>query len=227
MKYLYSLLLFVFIACHCDTTPTPTYGGCAGVSYATSSDSFQKLKSSGNISLDQAISLEYVGIERFYAFSIPAYYFNDSNSPNAYASQTSREIYLGVNLVAMQCTSGAAGCNSIPFILAHEYGHQNAYRNNYSFSIVKWGELYADFMAGAYLYARTYNNSSFNAYSIALSFANLGDYNFYDPNSHGTPQERYNAVNNGYTYAQQASNFGASWLSTTQISAYGYSLYGR
>jgi predicted metalloprotease len=96
------------------------------------------------------------------------------------------------------------------YVLAHEFGHYLQFRSRATFSdptaVVR--ELQADCLAG-YTMALTRVRSKDHAGFLERTFelaAALGDNAVYDPDHHGTPEQRVIALKTGYsTAARDAS----------------------
>ncbi|MBS1664771.1 MAG: hypothetical protein JST68_27240 [Bacteroidetes bacterium] len=95
------------------------------------------------------------------------------------------------------------GGTTIPVIMAHEYAHIV----DYKFGVlenagVKRAELFADYFAGLYMYLRVLKNETTDIAKCYESFRSMGDTDFGKPSTHGTPEERYKALNSGFKTAQ-------------------------
>lgn|SRR5690554_4292954 len=165
---------------------------------------------SGNVHFDQINIREYNLLTDVFGVYPDFYYLYDTGAPNAYATpenfigtNSDGTIMLGFNLIHSECgRSISRTCSSIPIILAHEFGHILDFK--YGTGLTgKNKELFADFIAGSYLYYRANMIGRLNIQEVAYSFFEKGEYNFNHPNHHGTPHQRYACLNAGYTLAQQ------------------------
>lgn len=91
------------------------------------------------------------------------------------------------------------GGTTIPMIMAHEYAHIL----DYKFGALqnagsKRSELFADFMAGLYMQWRVYHHIITDVNACLESFRSMGDTDFGNVDTHGSPTERYNALKKGY-----------------------------
>ena len=90
-------------------------------------------------------------------------------------------------------------------ICAHECTHIYQFINRinpaYGQVSVKRNELHADFFSGYFAGIRKIENRNYNAAVVAVSHQSLGDYNFNNPQHHGTPEERAAAVVRGFEVA--------------------------
>src|SRR5262249_42632574 len=64
-------------------------------------------------------------------------------------------------------------------------------------------ELHADFMAGIYMAGK---KPSIDLESYAHAFFKIGDDEFTNPDHHGTPEERYLALKEGYAHRRNKPN---------------------
>lgn len=123
-------------------------------------------------------------------------FLNDCDVPNALANPQDKSILFGT---AMARDLLAKFRSSIPLIqvLAHEWGHQIQFAFGDSWlnaATVAPKELEADMFSGFYLLLTKSNFpiSEMNS-SISAAFS-LGDWDFNNPNHHGTPQQRGAAI---------------------------------
>ncbi|MFO1123884.1 MAG: metalloprotease [Methylocystis sp.] len=94
-------------------------------------------------------------------------------------------------------------------ICAHEFGHILQYkldlmdRLNRGQTTVKRSELHADFLAGYFAGLRKLEKGKFKAAVYAVTQHKFGDTNYNDPNHHGTPEERAQAIIRGFKTAYE------------------------
>lgn len=132
---------------------------------------------------------------------------NAFTDPHAYPELLAKEgttpeecpdgtIFIGVSLIKAEYDETHGSLQSLPAVLAHEYGHvmQNHYRCPFQ---GKWRELHADFMAGYFIGHRERYRSQSVAEAMTTIY-NKGDYNFNEPGHHGTPAQRREAFLAGY-----------------------------
>lgn len=172
-------------------------------------------KSSGNLQFDNINNREYELLSSIFGIRPDFYYLYDFGMPNAYA--TSRisnpnlpdgTVMLGFSLIKEECFNSPSGtCSAVPIILAHEFAHILDFKFGTGLS-GKYKELFADYIAGSYLYHRANRIGHLNIQEVATSFFSKGGYDFNNPNFHGTPQERYNCLSAGYVLAEQYSRQG-------------------
>lgn len=184
--------------------------GCLSSSYGGGNSGYRQLdNSSGNNSIDMLVLSETNYLRSAFAVNCAVYFYQDpSSSPNAEASpdisinyMPDGTVVLGYNMIRKQLSINKWG-STIPYILAHEFGHILCFKMGWEFSAgqstVKLDELFADFCAGAYLHDRSMYLPS-DATSTIYAFFNLGDYEFNDDQHHGTPGERVAAVKAGFS----------------------------
>lgn len=178
---------------------------------------------SGNPLFDRAMLIEGQWITRSFGIAVTVFYYDDSNSPNASATDgitgpygTDGTIYLGTNLIAAQLGKDLGMGHALMAIMAHEGAHIMQYKNGIRLR-GKYQELQADFMAGWYLGARS--KLLFTDVGPAFqTFFELGDYSFNSSDHHGTPEERLDAVRAGFQNAGLAAT-AALRVSTPQFRA--------
>lgn len=147
--------------------------------------------------------------------AVPQAYYNveiGSMSPcgpingSAYCS-TDRTIYITTNDIQWAYQYGDA---ALAYIVAHEYAHAMQTAFGFKPDITPISELQADCLAGLYL--GVIDNVYFDAADIEeiQNFAyQIGDYDIWGEQHHGTPAQRVSAVSIGIN-ASQAGIYGAS-----------------
>jgi predicted metalloprotease len=86
--------------------------------------------------------------------------------------------------------------------MAHEYAHIVDYKYGVLNNVgSKKTELFADYLAGFYMYHRVANGILTDVSQCLNSFESLGDTDFGSETHHGTPQERRSALFSGYNRA--------------------------
>lgn len=135
----------------------------------------------------------------------PAFFwFDDSNAKNAFSTpdhlggsvSADGTVVFGINLFLDQINLSIGGTN-VPIILAHEFAHTVAHK--YGLNLVnKNNELFADYLAGMYIFYRNKNFKSTDVNAAFQAFYNMGDNNFTDASHHGTPESRATCITAGY-----------------------------
>ncbi|WP_426279258.1 metalloprotease [Chryseobacterium sp. S-02] len=164
----------------------------------------------GNQNIDYINNREFNTLLSLFPVRPNFLYLHETGSPNAFATTQitntafpDGSILLGLNLITSECQSSPSNtCSAIPIILAHEFGHILDFKNSLGLS-GKYKELFADFIAGSYLFHRSNTIGYLDYNEVARSFFTKGDYNFNHPDFHGTPEERLAALTSGYNLSQQ------------------------
>lgn len=180
----------------------------------------QTFSSSGNSEFDQINIYEIQTLSSVFGVSCKLSYYRD-DSPNCFYKPDENTIYIGLNMAneilekygSFKNVPGFKYGSVYPFVVAHEFGHAVSHLQQWNFkrgnSAVR-NELFADFCAGAYAcFQRTIINSAstttflgaFDISSIVDLFKSLGNWDFNNPDFHGTPQDRKIAVIEGYNFA--------------------------
>lgn len=139
-------------------------------------------------------------------------------------------IIIDQSLVHDECTTTFNTCTSLPFILSHEYAHICQFYYKIARFNDKRDELFADYLAGcafASLKMQGYFGNNFqninNMYFLTKnSFFSKGDYDFYDLNHHGTPEERALSFDSGIIFFERYCQNGCN-INMYMNAAYSYS----
>ena len=177
-----------------------------------SSNLGQTTKFSGNPNFDQINTQEYYYLVQKFGVSPDLYYLQDGDTPNAYATPKVSNpnlqdgtVLIGFSLIQQECLQSSSGtCSAIPIVMAHEFAHIVDFKFGTGLS-GKHKELFADYLAGCYMYFRSVEFKTTFVQEAALSFFQKGDYSFNSPLHHGTPNQRYNCLMNGYQLAYNMS----------------------
>ena len=153
------------------------------------------------------------------SFGVAAFiFFSDYSTSNAYAvdksNDRSRGIYVHGDIIFTESMVEELmrdnGVYSLIVVFAHEMAHVLQYKYNFPFDnfLNKEGELFADFLAGAYttkkfiddpdFYGASWNQMVNNSYLSNGVIKNYGDDNYGSPDHHGTDGERQSAFNLGF-----------------------------
>ncbi|PYF74376.1 hypothetical protein [Pedobacter nutrimenti] len=207
MKYLTILLvLLTTIPCHAQL-----FTGCASNGSNTPGQQFSLSVTTGNFQLDQWIGREGDIIRAFFEVNASLFMYDDSGSPNARAFRQAETnlrpdgtVILGRAYV-VQMYQFAGNMTVVPVTLAHEFGHIVDYKYRVNRFPGMKAELFADFMAGAYLFYRSYQTET-DVIANLKWFMKIGDYAaINDPAHHGTPQQRLAAALAGYYWLKSNS----------------------
>jgi len=172
----------------------------------------QTTKYSGNSLLDQINTEEYYFLVQKFGVVPEIFYLVDGDNPNAYA--TSRvsnpqfpdgTVFVGLSLIQSECfNSPSKTCSAVPIIMAHEFAHIIDFKYQTPLK-GKHKELFADYLAGSYMYFRSVEFKATFVEEAALSFFRKGDFQFNSAMHHGTPEQRYECLRAGYNLAHQFS----------------------
>lgn len=164
------------------------------------------MSSSGNTTLDRALIAEVKKINRIFSIRPGYRYFDDTGQANALALShtlirgTRGTIFFGLTLIREELRQNFGGA-AVAGIAAHEGGHIFQFFSE-AIHVLRGGgsarnmELHADFLAGYYFGRTGRTDRSIDVFGESLF--TKGDYNYNDPNHHGTPDERIEAMHRGY-----------------------------
>jgi predicted metalloprotease len=132
---------------------------------------------------------------------------DDAGKEAAFYCPKDKVIYFNADfLLYQEANFGFAG---IAETIAHEYGHHIQHLKGISSSMpVETSELQADRDAGAYLWWAGWNYTDpsgkkadwYNLADLQDVAYSTGDYDYSDPDHHGTPVERQDAITRGWNY---------------------------
>jgi hypothetical protein len=167
-------------------------------------------KFSGDPIWDLAMNQEYFFLQKIFTVIPEIYYYDDRESPNAFASPEITNLnlpdgttYFGFKMIINECSQSLGGsCSAVPIIMAHEFAHIVDFKFSvYPNTTGKHPELFADYLAGCYMYYRSTQFRALNVQEAANSFFKKGDFDFWSQLHHGTPQERITCLMAGYNLA--------------------------
>lgn len=162
--------------------------------------------SCGNPFVDRSFGGAYPVLNNTFAVTPGFAFFDDSDSPNAFATpdqltgQGMGTVVFGTRLLGNEISSAPATWGSaLTLILAHEWAHILQYRLGFQ-GDTPHREQHADCMGGWFLglFSRSTNGMGVDITTAARSIFSKGDLAFNDPTHHGTPDERLFAVLDGY-----------------------------
>lgn len=185
-----------------QTASMPKY--CSMVGHGLKAS--EMFSTSGDGNLDRALIAELRNIISVIPVG-PGFKYIKDPSPNAYATSethvpgTQGTVLLGMNLIKEEIQASSYGGVAVAGICAHECGHIFQFFSDYSDKLkgetAKLIELHADFIAGYYM-GRRRQFSSDRIAVFARSLFAKGDYSYNDPDHHGTPEQRFDALKRGY-----------------------------
>jgi hypothetical protein len=160
----------------------------------------QLSKTTGVTALDNSFNNSKIDLESLFNVKVDIYVYYDGSSPNAFAKPSTNPAFnglvaFGTNMLQNTLWIMNEGGYAVAGILAHEFGHVLQLKKNCSLSGMK-KELHADFLAGYYFGRRSYLTSGLQ--NFANDLFSIGDYDFWSPQHHGTPEERVSAMLAGF-----------------------------
>ncbi|MFT4553877.1 MAG: hypothetical protein ACI9S8_002520 [Chlamydiales bacterium] len=167
-------------------------------------------KFTGVFSVDQKFLGEADLISKAFGVTPNLLIMNDFSIPNAIASPLDTAIgrrgtvYFGLSLLLDELWSMTKGEIAVAGILAHEFAHILQFKKGWVSGAVN-RELHADYLAGWYLGQRSYHGP-LDITGFANSLFQRGDYNFGDPQHHGTPAARRTAMVAGFNQRAKSLN---------------------
>ena len=191
---------------------TPLFKGCSLQGTITSIGTLYP--SCGNQTVDLAMSQELQFLSSFCLAYPSFFYYDDSQGANAFANSTIMNspdgtVCFGFRMFNQQAAISNGGTN-VPIVLAHEFAHIVAMKYDINLP-TKENELFADYLAGCYMF---YRNKYFKPTDIQAAyqaFYNLGDNYFTAPDHHGTPQSRLTCIQEGFNQCNAANQQGINY----------------
>lgn len=165
------------------------------------------LRSSGYSELDKIVQEEIYKLQIFFGVKIDFFFLKELyNGKNAMFTSSCNyncngTILLGVNLLYDRVLNRNHGIECVKAVLAHEFGHC-IQKLQYWNEPGKRPELHADYMAGFYM-GSNYNHSDSEVNALFNEFFSIGDYAYWSPDYHGSPDERRCAFLEGYYFAKE------------------------
>jgi len=204
--------------------PDSRFQGC--FLRAGSDDFLDKLTlrlSSNDKEVDQVYAAADRDLRREFKVSPDTWFYDDGNTPNAFATWLLRRgfrgdgtVCLGLGLVRRVTRRNELNRRwktRLTAIMAHEWAHIVQYSRGHRLP-GKSTELHADFLAGWFLSrtsaARTESVEKQGAEAM-YRFGLLGDNDLGHPDHHGTMAERANAVTQGFDLAARVNNVDAAY----------------
>jgi len=178
-------------------------------------------RSTGNPNLDFLIYNECNLLAIVFTVNPAILIIDDRQCPNAFAYWGVTDprfygtIYLGIRLLRDEFFSMDKGALAVVGIMAHEFAHILQWKYQ-SQLIGKYRELHADFLAGYYLGVKNYIPYR-DLRAFASSLFTKGDYNFWNPDHHGTPKERVDVMNIGYGLGKSGSEISKAYRKGDEI----------
>jgi len=165
---------------------------------------------SGDRDFDYALAQTLAKISTWFDVAPGFAYFDDSDSPNAYATHVVRSngadgtVLFGQQLLHRLLKGDDNPDLAVACVCAHEFGHILQYKRELDGKVragqptVKRVELQADLFAGYFAGLRKRERPSFPAAVFAMTQYNMGDDKIHFPEHHGTRDERAAAIVRGF-----------------------------
>jgi hypothetical protein len=167
--------------------------------------------------IDEAILTEGDELSKLLGVNPAIFYLQEKGGPDARADSTiyadllqqegrtsnccpDGTVLIGLSLLKSEWYATGGTSLSMPAIIAHEYAHIAQFKYKFPWQEGKWPELHADFIAGWFIAHRGRFPVPNNAYQAAASLYYKGDYDFNEPDHHGTPTERLAAFRAGFEF---------------------------
>jgi hypothetical protein len=169
--------------------------------------------SSGERDLDRALAQTLAKCGDLFGVLPGFAFFDDSGSPNAYASRQVRmqradgTVLMGKKMLRHLLSLKEAPDAAVAAVCAHEFGHILQFKRQLPPIVlagqdtVKRLELQADLFAGYFAGMRKRERPDYPAAVFAVTTHLVGDLDFNDRNHHGTPDERAAALVRGFEAA--------------------------
>ena len=203
MKSIVTILFAAFFALQSSAQ-------CLPLSNAKGGKKQQIFTTTGVVELDKLLNLEKACIETVFKIKVELKILDDSDAPNAYATEESSNpfffggtVYMGQELLTKELWKRKNGMDAVRGIMAHEFAHilQSSLNCKLEGAIL---ELHADFMAGYYLGIKDIVTQKESLKTFAESLFEKGDGELWDASHHGTPKQRVMAMTGGYLAAKKA-----------------------
>jgi hypothetical protein len=185
----------------------------------------------GDPNKDRALGRALVRISQMFEERPSFGFVDDAEQPNAFATDepgrvpgTWGVVLLGTNLFRQLLDRFDDGGMAVTMVLAHEFGHIAQYHRKAYNGLIgaarrsKRAELHADLLAGYYLGRRKADEPRLTLRLAGVSLFQIGDFQFNSKDHHGTPEERVDAAERGFTMARAEKSFsdafadGRDWI---------------
>ena len=203
----------VIYGCTLPEKETHAFFGSATESRLYVSGNEPVIPKSGNRDFDYALAQTLAKISAAFDVAPGFAYYDDYDAKNAYATRQVRlngadgTVLFGERLLKRCLESKDNPDLGVACICAHEFGHILQYKHGLDRDVglgqptVKRVELQADFFAGYFAGVRKLERPSFPAAVFAVTQYGMGDDMIHEPQHHGTPDERANAIVRGFEVA--------------------------
>lgn len=177
---------------------------------------------SGDPQFDRALGRQLVRLAS--AFSVrPGFaYADDFNDMNAAASPVTKvqdtrgTVAFGIRFLRQLLSRGDGGDIAVLGICAHEFAHIHQFFSDDRWLLssvhrtAKLVELHADYLSGYFIGQFKRDRPRINLQTFGDFLFRAGNYEFNDPEFHGTPRERVRAAEEGFRVAAVQGSFAAA-----------------
>lgn len=172
--------------------------------------------SSGNPTIDATFPGERAILNSLFMVFPDFSFYDDSDGPNAMATTANLAgsspygtVVFGRTLLASELSQTWWGA-AIAGISAHEWAHIAQFASGLSGPVYLM-ELHADYLAGWYLGRKALAGTNVMIAGLGNSLFNKGSFDFNNPDWHGTPQQRVQAMLAGFNGAPINNNIAAAY----------------
>jgi hypothetical protein len=180
------------------------------------------LVKTSNPSLNAAVEDDITQLDRLFGVRVSVYFPNDGLQDARFTPETNDELILRddgdrrvqrtgtvlISLGFLEKEYWETNCSmmSLPAVLAHEFAHAMQHANSFPYGKGVRRELHADFMAGWYVAHRSRCRPQDPLAAFASFYRKGTNLGFFDPNHHGTSQDRATMMAAGYAYNIQTND---------------------
>ena len=168
------------------------------------------ISTTGDRSLDRALGRALVRLSELFSERPGFGFIDDFEGANAYATDQTRvpgtwgTVCFGQNLFRDLMERYQDQGLAVMAVAAHEFGHIAQFRSGVDRKLIRYQstvkrvELHADLLSGYFLGVRKRQEPSISVWAAGHTLYRIGDYEFNNPNHHGTPDERVAAAEMGF-----------------------------
>lgn len=168
------------------------------------------ITTTGDRVLDRSLGRALVRLSEIFSERPGFGFVDDSDAPNAYATDHTQvrgtwgTVCFGRTLFKDLMDRYQDQGLAVMAVAAHEFGHIAQFRSGVDERLlrnqrtVKRVELHSDFLSGYFLGVRKRQQPSISVWAAGHTLYRIGDYEFHNPNHHGTPDERVAAAETGF-----------------------------
>ena len=191
------------------------------------------IATTGDRTLDRALGRALVRLSELFSERPGFGFIDDSGGPNAYATDRTQvpgtwgTVCFGQTLFLDLLDRYQDQGLAVMAVAAHEFGHIAQFRSGIHNRLIRYQstvkrvELHADFLSGYFLGVRKRQQPSISVWAAGDTLYRIGDYEFQNPNHHGTPDERVAAAEAGFRLGHdnraafgQAFSWGVEYILT-------------